>query len=55
MADGNRRKLCGISALHAFSWLHKEVFPKSTGKHLHLGHAADPAGGEVTFASMSFR
>lgn len=55
MADGNSRKVCGVSALHAFSWLHRELFPKSKGEILHLGHAADPGGGEVTFASMAFR
>lgn len=55
MADGNGRRVCGVTALHAFSWLHRELFPKSKGETLHLGHATDPAGGEVTFASMSFR
>ncbi|MEE8424856.1 MAG: AmmeMemoRadiSam system protein B [Elusimicrobiota bacterium] len=55
MNDSNRRKVCGVNALHAFSWLHRELFPKSKGETLYLGHAADPSGGEVTFASMAFR
>jgi len=55
MSDGNQRRVCGVSALHAFSWLHKRLFPYSKGTPLHYGHAADPAGGEITFASMAFR
>jgi AmmeMemoRadiSam system protein B len=53
--DGNRRKVCGVSALYAFSELHKRLYPKSAGETLHYSHAADPAGGEVTFASQVFR
>ncbi|MFH2203022.1 MAG: AmmeMemoRadiSam system protein B [Elusimicrobiota bacterium] len=55
MRDDNRRKVCGVSALHAFSRLHGKLFPNAAGELLHYGHAADPTGGEVTFASMSFR
>ncbi|MDE2291122.1 MAG: AmmeMemoRadiSam system protein B, partial [Elusimicrobia bacterium] len=53
--DGNARKVCGVSALYAFSRLHKALFPAARGTLLHWGHAADPAGGEVSFASMAFR
>ena len=52
--DGNARRVCGVSALYAFSRLHKTLFPKASGRLLHWGHAADPAGGEVSFASMAF-
>jgi len=55
MHDGNARKVCGVSALYAFSVLHKRLFPHSKGRLLHHAHAADPAGGEVTFASMVYR
>ena len=55
MFDDNKRKVCGVSALYAFSWLHRELFPKAKGSLLHYSHAADPAGGEVTFASAAFR
>ncbi|PCI33636.1 MAG: AmmeMemoRadiSam system protein B [Elusimicrobia bacterium] len=53
--DDNARKVCGVSALYAFSELHKRLFPKSKGKTLHYDHAADPAGGEVGFAAQAFR
>ncbi|MFC1679193.1 AmmeMemoRadiSam system protein B [Elusimicrobiota bacterium] len=53
--DGNKRNVCGVCALYAFSRLHKRLFPKAKGSLLHYDHAADPSGGEVTFASMSFR
>ncbi len=55
MRDGNRRKVCGVSALYAFSRLHKKLFPDAKGEVLHYGHAPDPTGGEVTFASLAFR
>ena len=55
MRDGNLRKVCGVSALYAFSRIHKKLFPQAKGEVLHYGHAADPTGGEVTFASMAFR
>lgn len=53
-ADGNARRVCGVSALYAFSRLHKALFPKTSGRLLHWGHAEDPAGGTVSFASMVF-
>lgn len=52
--DGNARKVCGVSAAYAFSRLHRALWPASQGRLLHWGHAADPAGGEVSFASMAF-
>jgi len=55
MFDGNRRKVCGVSALYAFSKLHKGLFGRTSAELLHYGHAADPTGGEVTFASLSYR
>ena len=60
-ADPNRplreklRKQFGVSALYAFSHLHKRLFPNSKGESLHYAHAADPTGGVVTFASLAFR
>ncbi|TPW19995.1 MAG: dioxygenase, partial [Elusimicrobia bacterium] len=54
-SDGNARKVCGVSAAYAFSRLHKALYPKAAGELLHWGHAADPSGGEVSFAAMSFR
>jgi len=53
--DDNQRKVCGVSALYAFAELHKRLFPGVAGRTLHYAHAADPAGGEVTFASQVFR
>lgn len=53
--DGNARHVCGLSAAYAFARLHRALWPKGRGELLHWGHAADPAGGEVTFAAMSFR
>jgi len=54
MADDNKRSVCGVFALYAFLWLHKRLFPRSGGRLLHYGRASDPAGGEVTFASLAF-
>ena len=54
MDDGNQRKVCGVAALHAFCRLHGRLWPDSCGELLHYGRAADPAGGEVSFASLSF-
>jgi AmmeMemoRadiSam system protein B len=48
------RKVCGLGALYALSWLMRELYPKSEGKLLHYGHAPDPSGGEVSFASLRF-
>ncbi len=54
MADGGKRKVCGLSALYAFLRLMKRLHPKTKGRLLRYDHAADPAGGEVSFASLSF-
>ncbi len=54
-ADGNARRVCGVSAAYAFSYLHRALFPAARGTLLHWSHAADPAGGEVSFASAVFR
>ncbi|MBI2362384.1 MAG: AmmeMemoRadiSam system protein B, partial [Elusimicrobia bacterium] len=53
-SDGNARRVCGVSALYAFSRLHKALFPAAAGRLLHWGHAPDPSGGEVSFAAMEF-
>ncbi len=53
--DNNARKVCGVSALYAFSEIHKRLFPQAKGDTLHYDHAADPAGGEVGFAAQAFR
>jgi len=53
--DNNARKVCGVSALYAFSEIHQRLFPKAKGNTLHYDHAADPAGGEVGFAAQAFR
>lgn len=50
----NERKVCGLGALYAFTWLLKELSPDSAGTLLRYGHAPDPAGGEVSFASLVF-
>lgn len=55
MADGGKRKVCGLGALYGFTRMLSRLFPKSQGSLLHYGHASDPAGGEVSFASMVFR
>ena len=34
--------------------LSAELSPEACGRLLKWGHAADPAGGEVSFASMAF-
>lgn len=50
----NVRKVCGLGALYAFTYLLKELAPESEGKILRYGHAPDPAGGEVSFTSLVF-
>jgi len=55
MHDGNKRQVCGVNAMHAMAWVHKKLHPRGKGKLLYYGHAADPSGGEVTFASAVFR
>lgn len=51
MSDGDRRHVCGLSATYAALRLLGEV----EGKVHKYGFAPDPAGGLVSFASMSFR
>ncbi|HYF01436.1 MAG TPA: AmmeMemoRadiSam system protein B [Planctomycetota bacterium] len=50
MEDGNKRHVCGLSATYAALRLLDGV----EGKLLKYGFAPDPAGGLVSFASMSF-
>ena len=52
--DDNARKVCGLGALYAFTRLMKDLYPESRGEMLRYAHAPDPAGGVVSFASMSF-
>ncbi|MBI4369847.1 MAG: AmmeMemoRadiSam system protein B [Elusimicrobia bacterium] len=54
MIQKGKRKVCGASALYAFSWLMQRLYPQAQGRLLKYGHAPDPAGGEVSFASMAF-
>jgi hypothetical protein len=51
MSDGDRRHVCGLSATYAALRLLGEV----DGKVHKYGFAPDPAGGLVSFASMSFQ
>ena len=51
VSDGNRRHVCGLSATYAALRLLGDV----EGKVLKYGFAPDPAGGIVSFASMSFQ
>ncbi len=50
MDDGNRRHVCGLSAVYAML----RLLGSSSGRVLKYGFAPDPAGGIVSFASMSF-
>ncbi len=50
-ADGNSRHVCGLSATYTLL----RLLGSSSGKVLKYGFAPDPAGGIVSFASMSFR
>ena len=51
VSDGNRRHVCGLSATYAALRLLGDV-----EGHIHkYGFAPDPAGGIVSFASMSFK
>lgn len=49
MADGNKRKVCGLSSIYTFLRL-----VGGPGRLLHYGYAPDPAGGIVSFASLAF-
>lgn len=51
MADGNRRHVCGLSAVYTLLRLLQDV----SGRVLKYGFAPDPAGGIVSFASMAFQ
>jgi AmmeMemoRadiSam system protein B len=51
MSDGDRRHVCGLSATYAALRLLGDV----DGKVHKYGFAPDPAGGLVSFASMSFQ
>lgn len=48
--DGNRRKVCGLTSIYTFLKLLK----KGKGELLDYSYAPDPAGGIVSFASLSF-
>ena len=51
MKDGNARNVCGHVALYTML----RLIDSKEGKLLRYGHAPDPAGGIVSFASMEFR
>jgi MEMO1 family protein len=51
MSDGNRRHVCGLSATYATL----RLLGGDGGKVHKYGFAPDPAGGLVSFASMSFQ
>jgi len=51
MQDGNARKVCGLGCIYATL---KMLDDACVGRVLHYGHAPDPAGGIVSFASMAF-
>jgi len=50
MRDGNERKVCGINCIYAAL---KTVGATAPGQLLYHGHAPDPAGGIVSFASIA--
>ena len=52
--DGNKRKVCGLGSVFSFLWLLKRLSPGARGRLLQYGHAPDPSGGEVSFASVAF-
>ena len=51
VSDGNRRHVCGLSATYAAL----RLLDDAEGKVHKYGFAPDPAGGIVSFASMSFK
>ena len=51
MKDANERRVCGLNCLYAFLKTLEGVAGR--GNQLHYGYAHDPAGGIVSFASMS--
>lgn len=54
MDDGGKRRVCGLAALYATLCLLQELHPKAEGRLLRYAHAPDPAGGQVSFASLAF-
>lgn len=54
VADGDRRRVCGLSALYTSLRLIKALGGKQQGRLLTYGQAPDPAGGLVSFASAIF-
>ncbi len=50
MEDGNRRHVCGLSAVYSML----RLLGGARGKILKYGFAPDPGGGLVSFAGMSF-
>lgn len=51
VADGNKRKVCGLASIYTAL----RLLEGSRGELLTYGYAPDPAGGIVSFASVSFR
>lgn len=51
MADGNKRKVCGLSSIYTAVRL---IRGKGRGKLLDYGYAPDPSGGIVSFASVIY-
>lgn len=49
MADGNKRKVCGLSSIYTFLRI-----VAGPGRLLQYGYAPDPEGGIVSFASLAF-
>jgi AmmeMemoRadiSam system protein B len=56
VSDGNKRKVCGLSALYTAVRLIQAMEPErsGSGKLLSYGQADDPAGGMVSFAGAIF-
>lgn len=50
MKDGNRRRVCGVSAIYSVL----RLLDAPRGRLLQYGYAPDPAGGIVSFASVEF-
>ena len=51
VSNGNRRHVCGLSATYAAL----RLLDGADGQVHKYGFAPDPAGGIVSFASMSFK
>ncbi|MFA6318563.1 MAG: AmmeMemoRadiSam system protein B [Elusimicrobiota bacterium] len=53
--DGNKRKVCGLSAVYtALRWMEAVSGGKASGRLLSYGQAPDPMGGFVSFAAAIF-